>query len=139
MEEPATLGDRVLKLRRHRGLTQRELADRAGISSPFISDIENNKRNVSSSVLLRIANALGASLDYLMKGEMAETEDPSPPRVPTELAGAADEDNWSFSDTLTVLKAKKMALARRGGQGDKKIEDMTREDWKSLYDSLLDG
>jgi len=45
------------------------LAETAAISKGFLSDVENNKRNISSEYLLRIANSLGTSVDYLLKGE----------------------------------------------------------------------
>ena len=61
-----TVGDRIREVREHRRLTQDRLAEVTDISKGFLSDVENNKRNVSSEYLLRIANALGASVDYLL-------------------------------------------------------------------------
>ena len=42
----ATTGDRIRGIRDERGLTQDRLAELAGISKGFLSDVENNKRNV---------------------------------------------------------------------------------------------
>ena len=56
----ATTGERVREIREKRGMTQDQLAGQAKISKSFLSEIENNKRNVSSQALLRIAKILGA-------------------------------------------------------------------------------
>lgn len=48
-------------------MNQDILAERAGLSKGFLSDVENNKRNVGSQNLLKIANVLGASVDYLLR------------------------------------------------------------------------
>ena len=50
-----TVGDRIREVREHRRLTQDRLAEVTDISKGFLSDVENNKRNVSSEYLLRIA------------------------------------------------------------------------------------
>jgi transcriptional regulator with XRE-family HTH domain len=48
-------------LRRRAGLTQEELAVRAGIGQGSLSDIENGRRRPSYDVMNRIADALGVS------------------------------------------------------------------------------
>jgi DNA-binding XRE family transcriptional regulator len=48
-----------------RGLSGRELAERAGISAPYISEIESGKKDGSLSVMRRIAEALNVDLDDL--------------------------------------------------------------------------
>ena len=52
--------------RKHRGLTQQELAQRAGISKPYLSQIETGKRTGTAEVLSDIADALGVTLDEVM-------------------------------------------------------------------------
>jgi len=139
---PATLGERVAQLRKKKGLTQEQLAQRADISTPFVSDIENDKRNVSSKVLLQLSDALDVSLDYLMRGKEEKERDTDEPRnIPPELEKAADKGGWSYSDTVALLEAMQMVLARRGGSGDqgrKKPSDMTREEWGQLYKSMIE-
>jgi DNA-binding XRE family transcriptional regulator len=51
--------------REFRGLTQAKLAARAGISVPFLSQIEHGKRDPSLATLRRIAAALKVDLDDL--------------------------------------------------------------------------
>lgn len=52
--------------REHRRLTQQQLARAAGISMPYLSQIESGKRVGSSEVLAALARGLGRSLDDLV-------------------------------------------------------------------------
>jgi DNA-binding XRE family transcriptional regulator len=59
-------GESPVKLwRDYRGLTQQELADRAGISKPYLSQIESGKRQGTVETLGAIARALDVPLDVL--------------------------------------------------------------------------
>jgi DNA-binding XRE family transcriptional regulator len=51
--------------REYRGLSQGSLAEQAGISVPYLSQLEKNKRKGSLHVLLAIAKTLNASLDLI--------------------------------------------------------------------------
>ena len=55
----------IVVWREYRGLTQAKLAARVGISVPFLSQIENNKRDPSLATLRRLAVALKVDLDHL--------------------------------------------------------------------------
>ena len=59
--------------REYRGLTQQQLAEAAGISKPYLSQLETGKRTGTAEVLAAIARALNISLDDLVTGG-AETE-----------------------------------------------------------------
>ncbi|MFZ2871669.1 helix-turn-helix domain-containing protein [Zavarzinia sp.] len=56
-----------LKLwREHRGLSARALADRAGLSPAYVSQIETGKREGSISAMKALAGALNVGLDDLV-------------------------------------------------------------------------
>ncbi len=57
------VGTQIAKLRQKAGLTQTELAALAGMSAPKISDIERSAKNVTFATIVRIANALGSTVD----------------------------------------------------------------------------
>jgi len=57
---------RIRTYRKYRGMTGIELAEAAGISQPYLSDIENGKKAGSVDVLKRIAAALRVDLDDLV-------------------------------------------------------------------------
>lgn len=52
--------------RSHRGLSGRDLAAAAGVSAPFISEIESGKKDASLSVMKKIADVLKVDLDDLV-------------------------------------------------------------------------
>lgn len=54
-------GSNVMRLRKERGLSQEELADKAGLKKQSISNIERGNRYPTFETLERIANVLNAS------------------------------------------------------------------------------
>jgi len=52
--------------REYRGLTQQQLAEAAGISIPYLSQLESGKRKGSTEVLTAIAKTLKLSLDDIV-------------------------------------------------------------------------
>ena len=62
------VGRNVERLRRAKGLTQEQLAERSGFSQQYISGLENGQRNPTVVTLYEIACALGASpVDLLVE------------------------------------------------------------------------
>ena len=59
------LGDRIRKLRKARGWTQTEMAERVGIDRSFLADVERGKRNISILNLELIAKGFRVSLSQL--------------------------------------------------------------------------
>lgn len=53
--------------REYRGLTQQQLAETAGISTPYLSQLESGKRTGSTEVISAIANALGLTLEDIVR------------------------------------------------------------------------
>ncbi|MCU0486639.1 MAG: helix-turn-helix transcriptional regulator, partial [Anaerolineales bacterium] len=51
--------------REFRGLSQQDVAERIGISIPYLSQLETGKRRGSFAVLSTLARALGVPLDSL--------------------------------------------------------------------------
>ena len=70
MAEPLLirLGERIRKLRKQRGWTQAEMAEKVGIDRSFLADVERGKRNVSILNLNLIALGLQISLSRLLSG-----------------------------------------------------------------------
>jgi len=56
----------VAEWRRHRGLTQVALAERAGVTQAAIASIERGKRKPSVELLMKLADALGVTMDDLV-------------------------------------------------------------------------
>lgn len=67
--EEGTLSGRMAYLLKQKGLTQKELANRAGVTEAAMSHYLKGDRHPRISVLARIADALGTTTDYLISGE----------------------------------------------------------------------
>lgn len=52
--------------REYRGLTQQQVAEKSGISKPYLSQLESGKRNGTTDILKNIAQALHVGLDELV-------------------------------------------------------------------------
>jgi transcriptional regulator with XRE-family HTH domain len=120
-------------------MLQKELADLAGISVGFLSEVENDHRTPGAEILLRIADVLGASLDYLLRGEETRPE-PKPLTIPPSLHEAAEERQWSYSVTASLIRAQSAVMFRRTptGRGEERPRDWTKEDWFRLHDALYE-
>ncbi len=59
-------GEVVRAERKRQKLTQEELADRAGISAVFMSDIERGVENVSLETIAKLAKGLGGKIGELL-------------------------------------------------------------------------
>jgi transcriptional regulator with XRE-family HTH domain len=61
-----TLGQRIARLRKGRGISQVELAGKIGIVQVLISDYENDKLRPHYEMIIRIALALDVTADELL-------------------------------------------------------------------------
>jgi transcriptional regulator with XRE-family HTH domain len=62
-----TFGQRLARLRKERGWTQLELAERARIIQALISDYERDKLRLNAEIIVRFANALEVTTDELLQ------------------------------------------------------------------------
>ena len=122
-----SVGDRIREIREEMGMKQDVLAERAGLSKGFLSDVENNKRNVGSQNLLKIANVLGASVDYLLRGETSDSGVSGADRDPAGTFPGCRRAGASYSATIELLEAHRSVIARRNNRGLRKFGV---EDWK---------
>lgn len=73
MTDDQELGKRVAQFRELRGLSLRALAASAGVSSSFLSQLENGLTNASVASLRKIAAALGVSPAHLLDASSGHT------------------------------------------------------------------
>lgn len=69
-------GSRIRILRKRRGLTQEQLAEKMNVSTPYIAKIENGKQTGPIELAVEFSEFFGVSLDYLLigKGDFAEEQ-----------------------------------------------------------------
>jgi transcriptional regulator with XRE-family HTH domain len=60
-------GEKLRTVRERRGLTLREIAEKAGLSESMVSQIERNRVSPAMDTLLSLADALDLDLEYLFE------------------------------------------------------------------------
>lgn len=110
------IGEFLKEQRQASALSLRQLAELAGVSNPYLSQIERGLRKPSAEVLNQLAKALRISVEqlYVAAGLMSPDSAPAPTSV--EAAVLADTRlNASQRKTLLEIHASFVAL---NGTGD---------------------
>jgi SOS-response transcriptional repressor LexA len=63
------IGERIRELRKKHKMTQAEVARKIGVSSPTITQWENNQTSPKGDNLLKLSQVLSCTPDYLMSGK----------------------------------------------------------------------
>jgi transcriptional regulator with XRE-family HTH domain len=76
----ADLGEFIRQQRELADVSVRRLAELAGVSNPYLSQIERGLRRPSAEILQQLAKALKISVEtlYIRAGLLNEDEDPAP-------------------------------------------------------------
>lgn len=61
-----SMGSRIARLRKDKGMTQSELADALGVTQPVVSDYENGVIGLDSARIVQLAQILGVSADEIL-------------------------------------------------------------------------
>src|SRR5574340_585565 len=61
-----SIGERIARLRKERGLTQKQLAEKVGIIQVLVSDYEKGKLRLHAEMVVRFARALGVKTDEFL-------------------------------------------------------------------------
>ena len=95
-------GERLLKARKERKISQEELAKRLGAHAPIIGRYERGEVKPSIEVAAKIAEILGVSLDYLT-GLSEQLIDKDILDQVNELQALKQEDQQHILKTLGAL------------------------------------
>jgi len=97
------LGTRIKEIRKKRGLSQEKLAERAGISAQYVSNIERGKENPTLDMLFLLADTLRVQLGEMCDFE-AEGLGPAKARnAIRQLIRTSDQEGLKIA--MKVLKA----------------------------------
>lgn len=77
--DAVVLGKNIKRIRKSQKRTQEDLAFEAEISVKMLSEYENGKREMSSQVLFKIADALMVSVDELVPERLKKPEEETNP------------------------------------------------------------
>jgi transcriptional regulator with XRE-family HTH domain len=146
VEENSAIGRQLRARRTAAGRTVASVAAGAGLSVPYIANLENGRGNPTTAALRRLAEALGLRLVVTLVPEEADGQAgaPASPQMPaslvrlgrtarfrgsvTDMAAALDRDAEEFSGQFVA------ALAMVAQAMDR---DLAEADWWRLLDALL--
>ena len=107
------LGIRIGALRKERGLTMRQLAERTGVSHGQISRLENGKQGFRSDTLLRIARALDVQPYAIYMPEKAAQIEGAARRIGGTLRRALKDPQFvSLMEVIAEVRRKEPAKFR---------------------------
>lgn len=111
--ERLPLGDFIASQRRAAEMSLRQLAERAGISNPYVSQIERGLRKPSAEVLNQIATALSVSAEslYIRAGIIDPAETGS-----TSVERAIHNDPHLTAAQKKALNGVYLAFVQRGDE-----------------------
>lgn len=71
-----SLGQRLARIRKERGLTQKDVAERTGLIQVLVSDYERGRLRLAADMIVRFAVALGITTDELLRPKSRKTPPP---------------------------------------------------------------
>ena len=118
--EQKKMANFILKMRKVRNLTQKDLAEKLGVTDKAVSKWERAVSSPDISLLIPLAKALGVSTGELLSGEKMETD----PDNETPIAAKMMEEEQAEITDRTENKEKTEAADRTGNK--EKIETTGR-------------
>lgn len=103
------LGSRVKQARMDRNMSQAELADACNLCVTYVSDIERGKKCFSVDKLVRLAQVLQVSTDWLLRLDIPQTEYTYNAEAADILVDCTDEESVVL---LEVMQATKQAIRK---------------------------
>lgn len=104
------VGARVWNCRAELGMSREKLAERLGITSQYVSDIEQGKKCMSMAIFVELSQVLGVGLDYLAHG--TQPEDPAVDRLVRHLRRTAPADRAQAARMLLLALEAAQAMER---------------------------
>ena len=125
---------RLRELRVERGLTLRQVSDRAHINISTLSRLESGKRRLALDHITGLATALGVSADELLAGGS-----PVDPRVHGEPVTRGGLTMWPLTnrDAAGGLRAFKVRVSPRRRRPPDHLRSHDGHDWMYVLDGRL--
>ena len=92
------MGKRIFELRKQLRWTQEEMAEKSDTTKQTISMAENGKQELRASYIVKIADALGVSTDYLLKGVKTDSDH----MLLDQRIRTLDNDKYNFLSDLIM-------------------------------------
>ncbi|MBF9030166.1 helix-turn-helix domain-containing protein [Rhodobacterales bacterium HKCCE3408] len=122
-DENSTFGDRLAAAREAAGLSQADLARRAGVGLASVKAWENDQSEPRANTLQRVAGILGVSLMWLMAGEGDGI-------VGAENLGGLPDEVGALLGEMRALRADHARIGEKLGRLEKRLRlaVLARED-----------
>lgn len=101
------VGARIRACRLEAGMSQERLAELSDLSPPYVSHVERGVKGPSLGALIRLAAALGVTIDYLLAGNQPADTGAYMSDVQALLDGCSLSERWIV---LQVASATRDAL-----------------------------
>ena len=106
----ALIGSRIKAVRTGKGMSQADLAVKASVSLPLISNIERGKTRMQLETFVKVAEALQVSADHLLRADVPEVK----VIYQSELADVLDGCSASEMETiLNIAREVKSSMRRQ--------------------------
>lgn len=86
------VGQRIKEERKKYRLTQEKLAEEAGLNDSYIGQIERGSKKPSMESIVKLANTLGITVDYLLQDVVPAKKNALLEEVLAELSKRDDEE-----------------------------------------------
>lgn len=93
------IGTRIREFRNFQKLSREALAEKAGISTQFLADIEGGKKGMTISTLIKLCNALHVSSDSIIFGNKNVTS----PNIDAMLSTLSQEQQQEIEKILISI------------------------------------
>ena len=98
------MGQRIMVRRKSLRMTQEELAEKLGVSTQMISNLELGKKAIRPDNLVRVCEVLGLSADFVLTGTNTKT---AVDAVAEQLIQLTAEELQMVSDMIDYMNRKK--------------------------------
>ena len=98
-----SIKDNIRNIRKGKGLTQEDMADRLGISLTAYRDLERGSTSIVNSNIYRIAEITGTSTEEIMLGYLPEQADGSITDVRVEYGSKVETLMTRISDLEKIV------------------------------------
>ncbi|MGB8226884.1 MAG: helix-turn-helix domain-containing protein [Sedimentisphaerales bacterium] len=122
-----TIGDRLYKVRKDKGLNQAELAEQIGFKqSSTISKIESDRIDPDSNTLKKIAEILDIDLHWLITGNPAPYNEQRDKNYQRIFADFSKHISWSIAFLLEERDKREIEISKLEKKGDRLNLDLIK-------------
>lgn len=99
-----SIGERIRKIRKDKGMTQAELAEKSGVAPSNISHIERAATKLSLPTVINIANALEVTLDELVYASLVKSSHVSAGVIDELISDCSPEELKALAEVIGTTK-----------------------------------